>query len=122
LSSPRKVRGKGTQSFCYSYGFGSHNVIHGEILVFQRAPSSQLSFQNLTCDPSFTRKVPKRRKSRFYLSLDKTKSGNHRFSTPFELEILNLLLRRSCCHIPSEVSNLYNHLLSGALFIMFKPS
>jgi hypothetical protein len=55
----RKVRGEGAHSLCYSYGFGSCNVIQGVILIFQRGLVQSVIFSEPYLRSAFDQKGSK---------------------------------------------------------------
>jgi hypothetical protein len=80
--------------------------------VFKAMPPNHLSSKNLTCDPFPISKVPKRRKSCFtFFSPDqKCESPGFHSTCTSGLDIRYLFLS-NCCHVPSIVRSLNNHLL-----------
>jgi hypothetical protein len=95
----------------YSLGYWSFNP----------CPPSQVSSQNLTCDPFFILKVPKHRKSCFtFIKLDKKcESPVFQSTSTRGLEPRYLFLI-SCCQVSSDVKSLNNHLLRSVVFLIFR--
>jgi hypothetical protein len=89
--------------------------------VFKAMPPNHQSSQNLTCDPFLISKVPKRRKSCFtFISPDqKCESPSFHSTCTSGLDPRYLFLS-NCCHVPSVVRSLNNHLLSRALFFKLR--
>ena len=79
---------------------------------------SQMSSQNLTCDPFFIMKVPNRRNSFFAFSKLAQKWESPLFHWTWTNDLVRrYLLRRIFCQVPSVVNYRYNHLLSNAMFL-----
>ena len=88
---------------------------------FKAFAPSHVSSQNLTCDPLLILKVPKRRKSCFtFISLDQKCESPGFHSTYASGLDLRYLFLSNCCHFPSVVRSLNNHLLSRALFFTLR--
>ena len=93
-------------SMLYRQGYCSHNV----------ALPSYLSSQNLICDQSLTMKVAKWKNCRFTFI---------RLAPKWESRLFHWtcnrgLLSNICCHILSVVSSLKSHLLSKAVFFIWR--
>jgi len=91
---------------------------HGYCSCREEFPS-HLSSRKCTCDLSFIMKDPKWKKSRFtFIRLDKKCESPFFHSTCINGFDPKYLLRSTCCQVPSMVSNLNNHLLSRAIFLI----